>query len=294
MTPSLKLFSLAIFLALISHVLASNDCAPATWSKAGLKVRQVTSSTSKSPVSSSSSLLKSITSSSSKASTSSTLTSSSAATSSTAINILATGNVTAGQVNCRYSGTTDSEVNYYTCTSLAKFYGISNKVFFTLNPELALDCSNIKPNTPYCVSGFIEPLRSTSGKCGPKNNNATCLGTDFQCCNSQTWTCGNSTQDCAAGTCYEGACPGDTVYSTDGTCGDAFGGRMCAGTWGDCCNFSGKCGTGAAFCAADKCQSGNCTWPDSTTTPPDWTYGNSTDGTCGSAVVNRSGERVIQ
>ncbi|KAH6692832.1 hypothetical protein BKA61DRAFT_637637 [Leptodontidium sp. MPI-SDFR-AT-0119] len=254
MTPSLKLISLAILLVPITSVLASNDCAASTWSKAGLKIRQVTtSSTSKSPLSSS------IISSSSKASISTTSTSStSAATSSTATNIINVGNVTAGQVNCRYSSTTDSEVNYYTCTTLSQFYKISTQVFFTLNPGLALDCSNIQPNTPYCVSGFLEPLRSTSGLCGPKNNNATCLGTDFQCCNSQTWTCGNSTQDCAAGTCYEGACAGDTVWSTDGTCGEQFGDRSCAGIWGDCCNFDGKCGTGASFCGADKCQSGNC------------------------------------
>ncbi|KAF8847604.1 hypothetical protein BDZ45DRAFT_607227 [Acephala macrosclerotiorum] len=259
MTPSLKLLSLAILLAPISSVLASNDCAASTWSKAGLKIRQ--------------------------ASTSTTSTSSaSAATSSTATDIISVGNVTAGQVNCRYSGTTDSDVNYYTCTLLSQFYGISNQVFFTLNPGLALDCSNIQPNTPYCVSGFIEPLRSASGLCGPKNNNATCLGTDFQCCNSQTWTCGNSTQDCAAGTCYEGACPGDIVWSTDGTCGDQFGGRLCAGIWGDCCNFDGKCGTGAAFCGTDSCQSGNCTWANLPPTgPPGWNFGNSTDGTCGGA-----------
>ena len=90
-------------------------------------------------------------------------------------------------------------------------------------------------------------------------------------------------QDCAPGTCYEGACPGDKMYSTDGTCGDQYGGRICAGIWGDCCNFNGTCGTGTAFCATDSCQSGNCTWAISPPTPPDWSYGNSTDGTCGAA-----------
>ncbi|KFY91639.1 hypothetical protein V500_04559 [Pseudogymnoascus sp. VKM F-4518 (FW-2643)] len=43
------------------------------------------------------------------------------------------------------------------------------------------------------------------------------------------------------------------------------------------------CGTGDALCATNSCQSGNCTWPDMPTTPPDWSYGNSTDGTCGGA-----------
>jgi hypothetical protein len=90
-------------------------------------------------------------------------------------------------------------------------------------------------------------------------------------------------QDCAPGTCYEGTCLGDKMYSTDGSCGDQYGGRICAGIWGDCCNFNGTCGTGTAFCAMDSCQSGNCTWAISPPTPPDWSYGNSTDGTCGAA-----------
>lgn len=47
-------------------------------------------------------------------------------------------------------------------------------------------------------------------------------------------------EDCAPGTCYEGYCLGDTVYSTDGTCGYQHGGRLCAGKWGDCCNMDGK------------------------------------------------------
>ncbi|KAI0168066.1 hypothetical protein BJ166DRAFT_246707 [Pestalotiopsis sp. NC0098] len=73
------------------------------------------------------------------------------------------------------------------------------------------------------------------------------------------------------------------MYSTDGTCGDQYGGRICAGIWGDCCNFDGKCGTGTAFCAVDSCQSGNCNWATSPPTPPESSYGNSTDGTCGAA-----------
>ncbi|KAK3938522.1 carbohydrate-binding module family 18 protein [Diplogelasinospora grovesii] len=197
--------------------------------------------------------------------------------------LVSTGNVSAGEINCRYSSTTGSDVNYYTCTQLATRYGITNDVLFTLNPTLSLDCSNIQPNTPYCVAGFIEPLRSTDGRCGPQHNNATCLGTAYQCCNSETWTCGNSTDDCAAGTCYEGACAGDIVYSTDGTCGSDHGNRLCAGKWGNCCNTNGTCGTGEAFCGTDVCQSGNCTRPVTVPSVPDWLGGNTTDGTCGGA-----------
>ncbi|KAK3903196.1 hypothetical protein C8A05DRAFT_14823, partial [Staphylotrichum tortipilum] len=122
------------------------------------------------------------------------------------------------------------------------------------------DCSNLEPNTKYCVIGFVEPLRSTDGFCGPQHNNATCLGTEAQCCNAETWTCGNTEEDCANGTCYEGDCFGDKEYSTDGTCGWQHGRRKCAGKWGDCCHHDGTCGTGTAFCAKGNCQSGNCDW----------------------------------
>ena len=38
----------------------------------------------------------------------------------------------------------------------------------------------------------VEPLRAYDGMCGPQNKNATCVGTDKQCCNKKTWTCGDS------------------------------------------------------------------------------------------------------
>ena len=65
-------------------------------------------------------------------------------------------------------------------------------------------------------------------------------------------------KDCEDGTCYEGLCAGDRVYSTDGTCGYDYGDRLCAGKWGDCCNRHGRCGTGDSFCGESVCQSGNC------------------------------------
>ncbi|KAI0168065.1 hypothetical protein BJ166DRAFT_610970 [Pestalotiopsis sp. NC0098] len=158
MASPLKSLALVILLASISFVLAANDCAPSTWSQGAIvKIRQVTSSAT-SPVSSSDSLSLSITSSASiSTGTSSTSTTSTSSVTSTAISILSSGNVTTGEVNCRYSATTDSTVNYYTCSSLSNFYGITNEVFFTLNPELALDCSNILPNTQYCVAGWLHP-----------------------------------------------------------------------------------------------------------------------------------------
>lgn len=94
---------------------------------------------------------------------------------------------------------------------MATKYGITVDFFFTLNPTLELDCSNIQPKTEYCVDGcklplsqdvvasarltrtVIEPVRAMDQLCGPSNGHATCFGTAYQCCNSETWTCGNST-----------------------------------------------------------------------------------------------------
>jgi hypothetical protein len=89
-------------------------------------------------------------------------------------------------------------------------------------------------------------------------------------------------EDCAPGTCYEGACLGDKRYSTDGTCGprgDDW--RMCAGKWGDCCSLDGVCGTGDEFCSMCTCSSGNCSRPTIEPPIPLWALGNTTDGTCG-------------
>lgn len=68
-------------------------------------------------------------------------------------------------------------------------------------------------------------------------------------------------EDCSPGVCFEGACEGDTVYTTTGQCGRQHGNRACAGVWGSCCNAAGQCGNGTAFCAYGACQQGNCTIP---------------------------------
>jgi hypothetical protein len=61
--------------------------------------------------------------------------------------------VTAGEINCRYSAFSSANVNYYTCSELAEWYYITVEDFFKLNPTLNKECSNIKPNTEYCVEG---------------------------------------------------------------------------------------------------------------------------------------------
>jgi hypothetical protein len=58
-----------------------------------------------------------------------------------------------GDIVCRYDTKTRSSVNYYTCKELADFYGRTVEEFFFLNPSLNKDCSNIQPNTTYCVEG---------------------------------------------------------------------------------------------------------------------------------------------
>jgi hypothetical protein len=124
-TRSPNFLSFTLFLLSIFTVNASNQCQPATWSKANLR----------------------------RAVTTSTTTSNATTTTSNITSIISTGNVQPGQINCRYSASTYSDVNYYTCTRLADRYGITVQAFFTLNPELDLDCSNIQPNSEYCVAG---------------------------------------------------------------------------------------------------------------------------------------------
>jgi hypothetical protein len=63
------------------------------------------------------------------------------------------GNVSTGEVNCRYWGTTYEDVNCHTCCKLASFYGITVDKFFILNPDVDPDCGNIQQYTKYCVAG---------------------------------------------------------------------------------------------------------------------------------------------
>ncbi|KAK0110010.1 hypothetical protein ONS95_002672 [Cadophora gregata] len=192
-------------------------------------------------------------------------------------------------IDCRYKADTRDNVNYYTCTELALRYQISTEQLFLFNPDLKTDCSNIKPNTKYCVAGVTAVTVTTDGFCGPNHGNASCRGySGGQCCNSETWKCGNSASDCQAGTCFEGGCTGfPTEFSLNGgSCGSQNKYLKCGGKWGDCCNNSGKCGTGEAFCGKTSCQSGNCSILHETATAGaavPWQTGTTPDGTCGGA-----------
>jgi hypothetical protein len=58
-----------------------------------------------------------------------------------------------GDLVCRFWVPTYSDVNCYTCTELSKKFRIDLDFFFTLNPTVLRDCSNIQPLTEYCVAG---------------------------------------------------------------------------------------------------------------------------------------------
>lgn len=59
-----------------------------------------------------------------------------------------------GRVVCRYWAATGANVNYYTCTELSEKYGTLTEDFFTLNPELEIDCSNIQPKKGVLCKGM--------------------------------------------------------------------------------------------------------------------------------------------
>jgi hypothetical protein len=62
-----------------------------------------------------------------------------------------------GDINCRaWMGTWD-DVNYFTCKRMADSWGLSIAGFFKMNPTLKTDCSNIQPNTQYCVQACKFP-----------------------------------------------------------------------------------------------------------------------------------------
>ncbi|KAF2720855.1 carbohydrate-binding module family 18 protein [Polychaeton citri CBS 116435] len=186
-------------------------------------------------------------------------------------------------LDCRYNITSPDVISYYTCFELASKYGISVDTFVLLNQGVNAACSNLTPDTVYCVDGTIIPT-TQNGLCGPSSPETTCKGyIGGGCCNSRTWMCGNSSDDCAAGTCFEGLCDsGSSHYSLNGKCGPLADYKICTGLFGDCCSLSGICGSGPGFCDSN-CMYGNCTLEASPTSSPipSATALTSIDGTCG-------------
>lgn len=68
-----------------------------------------------------------------------------------------------GDFVCRFHYATSSDVNYYTCKELCQMFQITVDFFFSINPTLEKDCSNIQAKTEYCVAGctFIHFSPST-------------------------------------------------------------------------------------------------------------------------------------
>lgn len=138
-----RLVLCAIAVCLSIPVQASTDCAPSTWLPGEFEKRAALPT-----IMSASSSASSVPSSASATSTASAI------VPVTISRVITDGDIPPGQVNCRYTDTTeDMDINYYTCTALAIKYDISVETFFLLNPDLKTDCSNIQPGTDYCVQG---------------------------------------------------------------------------------------------------------------------------------------------
>ncbi|KAK2039765.1 hypothetical protein LZ31DRAFT_558462 [Colletotrichum somersetense] len=189
-----------------------------------------------------------------------------------------------GDIICRYEIEKSPDISAASCAMYAAMYGIDTDTFFSLNPELDSACSNIQPNTKYCVKGRIQATPATDdGLCGLAHGNHTCLDILAPCCNIQAGRCGNSSEDCTAPTC-------DPRFSTQCSAGSPSSvGKLKVITSSSppCCTAQGVCGDGPQFCGTDVCVSGNCTiniveiprMPGATAVP--WQRGNTPDGTCG-------------
>jgi hypothetical protein len=95
------------------------------------------------------------------------------------------------EIHCRYNATAPEKVTYYTCTGLATKYSISAEKFFILNPLIDPDCTSIQAGESYCVAGSVIPT-TADGTCKSESY-VFCLGySGGQCCNSETWKCGNT------------------------------------------------------------------------------------------------------
>lgn len=69
-----------------------------------------------------------------------------------------------GELNCRAWARTHDEVNYYTCTEICNKYEITTDYFFSLNPTLETDCSNIQPRSRYCYDGCKSWMLVSTGR----------------------------------------------------------------------------------------------------------------------------------
>lgn len=158
-----------------------------------------------------------------------------------------------------------------TCSTVALRAGINFTQLQEYNTYLSDDCTNLWLNYDVCVAPVTPSTLSTDGTCGP---GVSCTNTTFGSCCSTSGYCGSTSDYCGAGNCQSGDCgAGNTLATTNGTCGADYGGLLCTNPdFGPCCSIYGYCGTGDDFCGAGSCYSGSCDTD---------TGGLSTNGECG-------------
>lgn len=133
-----------LLLLILSLIVAADECQPATWENLALRAATVATITGNATAA--------------DCGCTSTLPTSSSSSPappkpSKAASVARMGNVKAGEINCRAWSRPQTDVNYYTCTTLADKYEISVDKFFMLNPDVNTDCGNIQTNMLYCVAG---------------------------------------------------------------------------------------------------------------------------------------------
>ncbi|KAK8128692.1 hypothetical protein PG984_009800 [Apiospora sp. TS-2023a] len=111
-----------------------------------------------------------------------------------------------GVVDCWSWDRTNEEVNRNTCAELAESHHKTLDFFFLLNPDLDKDCSDIRPDSEYCVAGSIEKP-TTDGKCGFLRGHGflTCDGGWGDCCSFEG-NCGTGRAFCGLVNCLWGEC----------------------------------------------------------------------------------------
>jgi hypothetical protein len=132
------IFALSLTLSCFPNPSIADDCRPVTWSN-DAKVARFAEMTGTPIIS--------------------TPTTSAVSDSGGRITIL---EVKPGELNCRAWGRTYDQVNYYTCTEICNKYQIMTDYFFSLNPTLKKDCSDIQPKSKYCIDGCksLSPMSS--------------------------------------------------------------------------------------------------------------------------------------
>ncbi|EFQ27420.1 hypothetical protein CGRA01v4_04505 [Colletotrichum graminicola] len=215
--------------------------------------------------------------------------------------------VNPGEINCRFWTNTPEEVDYYTCSRLARRYLMPVDQVFFLKPELDKDCSNIQPQTEYCVEGLrtAPPASATraSVMATISNTAPTERAAAGETAVAQRAGVARLTPSAASSPARVAAVtsgnrtssqPAGTKWTKGGTCGGTEGMRYLA-EWGRCCNVNGICGETPADCYVERgCQDafGVCASNStsavsmsaavSTSTPP----GTMTSGTTASASTS--------